>query len=322
MGNRPFGWCFIGAGRLAEKVAAQIVPSGRHRIVSVYTRRMERCREFAAKYGALACPAIQEALSAPGVDGVYVVTPHNDHYDSTKTALEAGKAVLCEKPITTDAGQARELFRLAREKNAYLAEAMWTWFAPTANRVKQWVDEGRFGELRQVTANYHANIRGRAGRITDPSRAGGALLDIGIYPITYFYRLFGKPVQVDCRGVLEGGIDLCEDVELTFSDGVRYAASISLKDDRGLEWLRMKGSEASVSIPWFHAANGAALRKGWRTLDRVKGSGGYLNEFDLVAGEIREGLAESRFVPSQATLDVMDILDECRRQMGLVYPFE
>lgn len=322
MDSKPFGWCFIGTGGLAEKVAAEITPSGQHRIVSVYTRRMERCREFAAQYGALACPTIREALSAPGVDGVYVVTPHTNHYESTKAALEVGKSVLCEKSITTDAEQARELFRLAREKNVYLAEAMWTWFAPTANRVKQWVDEGRFGKIRQVTASYHVNIRGRGGRVTDPNRAGGALLDIGIYPITYLYRLFGKPVQVECRGILEGGIDLCEDVELTFPGGARYTASVSLKDNRGLEWLRIKGTEASVSIPGFHAANGASLRKGWRTLDQVKGSGDYLNEFNLAAREIRDGLAESRFVPPQATLDVMDILDECRRQMGLVYPFE
>lgn len=322
MDNRPFGWCFIGTGRLAEKVAAEITPSGRHRIVSVYTRRMERCREFAAQYGALACQNIQEALSAPRVDGVYVVTPHTNHYESAKAALEAGKSVLCEKPIATDAGQGRELFRLAREKNAYLAEAMWTWFAPTANRVKQWMDEGRFGEIRQVTANYHANIRSRGGRVTDPNCAGGALLDIGIYPITYLYRLFGRPVQVECRGILEDGIDLCEDVELAFSGGARYTASVSLNDNQGMEWLRIKGSGASVAIPGFHAANGATLRKGWRTLDQVKGSGGYLNEFDLAAGEIRAGFSESRFVPAQATLDVMEILDECRRQMGLVYPFE
>lgn len=322
MDSRPFCWCFIGSGRLAERVAAEIIPSRRHRIVSVFTRRIERCREFAARYGALACSTIQEALSVPEVEGVYVVTPHNNHYESTKAALETGKNVLCEKPITTDTGQARELFRLAREKNAYLAEAMWTWFAPTANRVKEWVDEGRFGEIRQVLANYHINIRGRAGRVTDPNCAGGALLDIGIYPITYLYRLFGKPLQVECRGILADGIDLCEDVGLTFAGGVCCKASISLKDIKGLEWFRIQGSNASVSIPGFHAAGGAVLRQGWRRLDQVKGSGSYLNEFDLAVGEIREGLIGSRFVPPQATLDVMGILDECRHQMGLVYPFE
>lgn len=322
MDNRPFGWCFIGIGRLAEKVAAEITPSGRHRIVSAYTRRMERCREFGAKYGAKACAAVQEAVTAPGVDGVYVVTPHNNHYESAKAALEAGKSVLCEKPITTDAGQARELFRLAREKNIYLAEAMWTWFAPTANRVKQWVDEGRFGEIKKASASYHVNIRDRGGRVTDPNCAGGALLDLGIYPITYLYRLFGKPAQVECRGILEDGIDLCENVVLTFPGGARYTATVSLKDNEGLEWLRIEGSGASVAIPGFHAAGGAVLRRGQRTLDQVEGSGGYLNEFDLAAEEIREGRTESRLVPAQATLDVMEILDECRRQMGLVYPFE
>lgn len=320
--ENAFHWCFIGTGTLAGKVAKEITASGRHRIVSVYTRRMEKCRAFAEPYGALACAGAEEAITAPEVDGIYVVTPHSSHYEYVKLALELGKPVLCEKAFTTDAKQAEELIRLAEEKGVYLAEAMWTWFSPVAQQVKQWLDDGEFGEITKVVANYHMNSKGYAPRVTDPNRAGGALLDVGVYPITYLYRLFGKPTEVKCAGVLENGIDLSEDVTMVFPGGESYTASASIADYKGLERLKIVGTKASVSIPFFHMANKATLRRKDGKNQAFKGNGSMTNEFDRVAEEIRSGRTESRFVPHETTLDVMRIMDECRRQMGLVYPFE
>lgn len=317
-----FRWCFIGTGTLAAKVAKEITATGRHRIVSAYTRRMEKCRAFADQYGARACADAAEATAAPDVDGVYVVTPHSNHYEYVKLALELGKPVLCEKAFTTDAKQARELIELAEEKGIYLAEAMWTWFSPIAQQVKQWVTDGAFGEIQQVIANYHMNSRGYAPRVTDPNRAGGALLDVGVYPITYLYRLFGKPESVRCVGRLEKGIDLTEDVTMAFPGGAVYTASASIVDYKGLEKLKIVGTNASTSIRFFHFANKAVLRRKHGKNEIVRGDGSMTNEFDRAAEEIRAGLTESKFVPHQATLDVMEIMDECRRQMGLVYPFE
>lgn len=317
-----FNWCFIGAGRLAEKVAKQITRSGRHRVASVYARRPEQCQEFALPYGALSCASAAEAIAAPGVDAVYIVTPHSTHYEYAKLALELGKPVLCEKPFTTDAQQTEELIRLARSKGLYIAEAMWTWFAPAANQVKKWLDDGEFGALEEVKLTYRAALKGRGGRLTDPHRAGGALLDIGIYPITYLYRLFGNPVKVECIGELENGVDLWEDVAMTFSDGGRYVASASMVDLKGLERLSIRGTKASLSVLFYHNTSRIKLKRKQGGSKVFKGDGSLLNEFDLVAREIRKGLTESRYVPHGATLDVMRILDECRRQLGLVYPFE
>lgn len=317
-----FNWCFIGTGKLARGVAREITRSGRHRVVSVYTRRAERCREFARPYGALPCASATEAITAPGVDAVYIVTPHSTHYVYAKLALDLGKPVLCEKPFTTDARQTEELIRLARRKGLYIAEAMWTWFAPVANQVKNWLDSGEFGTLKEVRLTYHAAIKNGASRLTDPNRAGGALLDIGVYPITYLYRLFGNPVKVECVGKLENGVDLLEDVAMTFSDGGRYVASISMTDWKGLERMSIKGTKASLSVLFYHNASRIKLKRKQGRNEVFKGDGSMLNEFDLVASEIRRDLTESRYVPQQATLDVMLILDECRRQLGLVYPFE
>lgn len=317
-----FNWCFIGAGTLANIVAKEVLPSGRHRIAAVYTRNARKCRDFAGKYGGIAYDSAEAAISAPDVDGVYIVTPHTSHYQYAKLALSLGKPVLCEKPITVTAAEAAELFALAREKGVYLAEAMWTWFSPIAQKVKQWYDNGELGELYHAEARYHIDSRRYAGRCTDPNLAGGALLDVGIYPITYLYRLFGKPTDIRCAGRLEGGIDLCEDVAMTFPNGLTCTASVSMCDFRGLEKVYLDGSKGRVKYYFFHSAKRVKLiRKGGKN-EVFKADGGYLNEFDVVAGEIRDGLTQSPLVPPAATVDVMEILDECRRQMKLVYPFE
>ncbi len=132
-----FNWCFIGAGTLANIVAKEVLPSGRHRIAAVYTRNAQKCRDFAGKYGGTTCDSAEAAICAPDVDGVYIVTPHTSHYQYAKLALSLGKPVLCEKPITVTTAEAAELFALAEEKCVYLAEAMWTWFSPIAQKVKQ-----------------------------------------------------------------------------------------------------------------------------------------------------------------------------------------
>lgn len=322
MENEPFRWCFIGTGRLAHQVAAEITKSGRHEIVSAYSRRIESARQFASEFGDIAFDNAAEAIAADGVDGAYVVTPHSAHYEYVKKALELGKPVLCEKSFTTDAAQARELFVIAKKQGVYLAEAMWTWFSPIANKVKEWLDSGAFGEIEEVAANYHSDSRGYAARVTDPNLAGGALLDVGVYPITYLYRMFGKPEKVQCVGTLENGIDLKEDVTMHFPNGKAFIASASIVDDIGTEQFRLVGSKGEVSIPFFHSANEVTLQRKDGENESFIGDGSFLNEFDRVAEEIRMGRTESAFVPMQATVDVMDIMDECRKQMGLIYPFE
>ena len=317
-----FKWCFIGAGKLADKVARQVIASGGHELVSVYTRSIEKGRRFAEKHGCTAYDDAKAAMTAEGVQAVYVVTPHNSHYEYVKQAVELGIPVLCEKPFTTDAGQAEELFALARECGVYVAEAMWTWFSPIANQVKGWLDHGEFGEIERVKASYRVPLTMRGGRLTDPARAGGALLDIGVYPLTYFYRLFGTPTRVVCRGVVERGIDLEEEIDLTFANGKTCHASVSMRDPIPNERLTIIGSRATVDMKRFHGTDEVKLRRKDGEDESFTGDGSILNEFNLVANEILVGRTQSAYVPPTATVDVMRIMDECRRQMDLVYPFE
>lgn len=318
-----FRWCFIGLGDLAKTVAGQLNKSGRHEIVSCYTRNYDKAVAFAEKYGGAAYDTVEKAISDENVDGVYIVTPHNAHYRYVKTALELGKPVLCEKAFTVTAEETDELIALAREKNIYLCEAMWTWFSESANKTKEWIDNGKIGSVQGADFTYHVRTIDRKGRHTDPKRAGGALLDITVYPITYAYRLWGTPDEIESVGVIKEGIDHSEKIVFTYP-GFKVSISASVADFKGLEKMTIKGEKGEIKAPFYHCANGVTYKKSLFKKEKFKGKGpkfnSYLDEFDTVASEIRQGLTESRMVPLKATSDVMHILDEIRGQIGLEYP--
>lgn len=318
-----FRWCFIGSGSLAETVASQFKKSDRHEIVSVYSRRFESAEAFCKKYGATAYESPEEAICADGVEGVYIVTPHSSHYKYAEMALNSGKPVFCEKAFTVTADETKKLISLAREKNLYLCEAMWTWFSPAANMTKNWIDNNKIGKIISADFRYHIRTVGYKGRHTDPKRAGGALLDITVYPITYAYRLWGKPLKIESKGKLKNGIDLGEDLIFTYPDGFKVRISASINDSFGLERMRIKGDNGVIKAPFFHALNSVSCKKGLFIKETFKGDGpkinSYLDEFDAVADDIRSGRKESKMVPLQATADVMELLDIIRGQIGLEY---
>jgi predicted dehydrogenase len=318
-----FHWCFIGTGRLAHQVAKQITESGKHAVVSCYTRNYEKAKAFGEQFGAQAYEQVEDAITAKDVDGVYIVTPHNVHFKYAKLALELGKPVFCEKAFTVTAEETDALIALAREKNLYLAEAMWTWFSPAANQVKKWIDEEAIGRVQSADFTYHMMSLQYAPRVSDPKRAGGALLDITIYPITYAYRLWGMPVQIESRGVIENGIDVGEEVTLTFSCGATAHISASIADIKGWERMRIQGEDGIIHANEYHAHNKVTMKRNLQKKVVFRGPGprmnSYLDEFDQVAEDIRQGKKESAMVPLQVTSDVMHILDRIREQIGLQY---
>ncbi|MDR0883586.1 MAG: Gfo/Idh/MocA family oxidoreductase [Oscillospiraceae bacterium] len=316
--REKFNWAYIGAGGIARSTAKQILKTGQHRIVSVWNRNPQRAAEFGKKFGAVPCATIAQAVDRPDVQGVYIATTHNHHYAAARECLLLGKPVLVEKAFTVTRAQAQELVALAREKGVYLAEAMWTWYSPVARQVKAWC--GEIGEIKNIQISFCTRIPRSADRVYNPNTAGGALLDIGVYPLTYLYNLLGKPEHVTCKGTLRDGADVDEVVTLDYANGLRVPVTISLTRDIS-EKLIITGTQGEIRCPFFHCTNKATLVQG-RRKTRFKGDGGYGNEFSVVADEIRQGQTESRYVPLENTVEIMGILDECRRQMGLKYPFE
>ena len=200
---------------------------------------------------------------------------------------------------------------------------MWTWFSPAANQVKLWLMEDKLGKVTDANFTYHMKSVKYAPRVSDPKRAGGALLDITIYPITYAYRLWGYPVKIESSGTIENGIDYGEDVMLTFENGLTARISASIVDMKGLEKMTISGEKGKIQASFYHATNQVTYKKNIFHKEVFKGPGprinSYLDEFDAVAEDIRAGKLESKMVPLQATSDVMHILDRVRKQIGLEY---
>lgn len=315
-----FRWAYIGSGNIAESTARDIL-HGAHSIVSVYGRNEEKVRAFAQKYGAQSFTDFESAVSRADVDGVYIATPHTSHVDYAVRAMRLGKPVLCEKPVGVSVQDVDTLINTAKEENIYFCEAMWTWFSDVALTVKNWVQSGEIGSVKEVVINYAfpGVLMPKNSRVLMPETAGGALLDIGIYPITYCYNLFGYPKDIRCRGRLKNGIDIRETVTLQYDgfDCTLHMSLCTLKEN-----CIIKGTNGTVSLPaFFHMASKAVLKyENGRQV--FKGKTDYLTEFTRAAQEIRAGRKESAYIPFAATRNCMLILDECRRQLGLVYPFE
>ncbi|MBE6819121.1 MAG: Gfo/Idh/MocA family oxidoreductase [Ruminococcaceae bacterium] len=314
-----FNWAYIGCGSIAKKTAAEIV-RGPHRIVSVYSRNYEKAGKFAAAYGARAYTSFEEAVARDEVDGVYIATPHTSHVEYALGAMQCGKPVLCEKPVGVCFKDVEAVRTAAQQNGVYFAEAMWTWFCDPARKVKEWIDAGEIGEVKRIEI-FHAFpglLKAKTDRVLNPDTAGGALLDIGIYPITYCYNLLGYPEKIECEGIVKNGIDIGESITLTYAHTVCHLqTSFSvLKESCVIE-----GSEGSIELGFFHMANRAVLKKGGKKLV-FKAKTDYLSEFTRAAEEIRAGKKESAYVPLQSTEDCMKIMDDCRKQMGLRYPFE
>ena len=314
-----FKWIYIGSGSIAKKTALNI-ETGEHEIVAVYSRNKEKAQAFAEKHGAKAYDTAKEAIAHEGADAVYIATPHTSHKEYTLTALKAKMPVLCEKPVGISIGEVDEMLKCAKENDTYFAEAMWTWFSDVALTVKEWVQSDKIGKVKSVSINYGFStaLKPKDSRVINPMTAGGALLDIGIYPITYCYNLFGFPDEIVCKGTIQNGIDTDERITLHYGD-MKCKLHIAFKNIG--ESCVIHGTKGTIKLPLFHMAFAAKMKS--KSGNKVYlGKTDYLTEFTKVADEIRAGKKESDYIPFKATRDCMKIMDACRKQMGLVYPFE
>ena len=319
---KKFGWAFLGCGGIANITATELIKTKDNMIVSAWNRTPEKADKFVKKFGGTAYKTMEEAINAPGVDGVYIAVTADRHMDLMKLCIRHHKPVLCEKPFTVNEKQAKEVFELAKQEGVYVSEAMWTWHNDTAKQVKRWIQSNAVGNIQKVNCDYSfpmVKLPIQKPRHTSPEMIGGALLDIGVYCVRYCYELFGIPKEIICNGRLSGGIDLGEKVTLRY-DGFDCNLRIS-RDENDGERLEIVGDQGSISIPMFHMAHKAVL-KGKQKEKFHDYSLLYGKQFSEVAAEIRSGATEGIAISSQSTLDCLRILDTCREQMGLVYPCE
>ena len=327
MTDHPVRWGIIGPGNIARQFAKGLAGAPGASLVAIASRSPERAAAFAAEHGGRGCASAAALAVDPGVDAVYVATPHPQHHAAIRLCLEAGKAVLCEKPITVNAGQFAELVALARNRRAFLMEAMWTRFLPAMGRVRSWLAEGAIGEPRLVTADFGFRCGWNpASRLLDPAQAGGGLLDVGVYVLAFAAMVFGaKPERVSGFAHLgETGVDEQAALILGWSGGRLASLTCAVRTNTP-QTARIDGTEGSIEVPSFWRTTKASLRgAGGRaeTFEQPHRANGYEWQAIEVARCLAAGLTESPVMPLDESLAIQRSMDELRRQWGLKYPSE
>lgn len=325
MAERKVKWGIMGAGWISNKFAADLLHSPNAQIVAVASQSEEKAKKFAQQYGIdRAYGNYDEFVQDDEVEIVYIGTLHPMHKDGALRCLKAGKAVLCEKPFTMDAAEAEELIAVARENDTFLMEAMWTRYLPPIVETRKWIAEGYIGEVMALTANFSFNIGWKPEhRLLDKKLGGGALLDAGIYPISFASMVFGKqPERISSTAYIgETGVDE------RFSALFEYGNGKSAQVNGGVR-LRMVneayiyGSEGYIHLPDFLSSRKAYLYRDDAvsvTFEDKRSVHGYLFEAEEAMRCLREGRKESSIMPLEETRNIMQTLDALRKQWGLEY---
>lgn len=318
----------IGSGRIAVKFCETfkrgLVSGGR--ILAAASRDMKRAGEFAAANGiGRAYGSYDDLLLDREIDIVYIALTNEWHFPVCEKAIRAGKHILCEKPMTTNAPDARKLAALAKEKGVFLMEALWTRFLPAIEKAESWVKEGRIGNPRGVKATICARrTPAEYPRLFDPAKGGGALLDLGIYGLHFARHFAGSRALLECKAsrVLgESGVDITDAVILEYSGGFIAEVSCSI-DFFACNEAYISGENGFIRVePWFSAARGLELfssRPGDRTdplsAEKFSADAGFEFEIRRVMECIRGGKIESETVPLADTIEALEIIDK----IGLV----
>ncbi|WP_030379662.1 MULTISPECIES: Gfo/Idh/MocA family protein [unclassified Streptomyces] len=324
-------WGILATGGIAAAFTADLVDLPDAEVVAVASRSTESAKAFADRFGIGRAYGDWESLARDeDVDVVYVATPHAAHRAAAGLCLEAGRNVLCEKAFTLNLREAEELVALAKEHGGFLMEAMWMYCNPLVRRLKALVDDGAIGEVRTVQADFGlAGPFPPAHRLRDPAQGGGALLDLGVYPVSFAQLLLGEPTGITSRAVLsEEGVDLQTGSLFTWDSGALASLHCSINGGTAVV-ASVTGSKGRIDIPsgFFHPERFVLHRDGRDpeefTADPADGPRtSFRHEAREVMRALRAGEKESPLVPLEGTLAIMRTLDTIRAQIGVRYPGE
>ncbi|GHF26695.1 Gfo/Idh/MocA family protein [Pseudolysinimonas yzui] len=324
MTNKGLRWGILGAGWIA---GMQVSDMQRHgfTITAVGARDLAKAQAFAAEFGiSTAYGSYQELAADPNVDAIYVATVHPAHAASARIALESGKHVLVEKPFTMDAAEARELVDLAASKNLVVLEAMWTRWLPHMVRIREILAEGLLGDVRTVLAD-HDQKNEHVERMHKPELGGGALLDLGIYPVSFAWDVFGAPDTVIAHATMTAaGVDRETAVILGYPSGA-HAVLHTQMSGTGPNRAAIVGTDGRIEIDsvWYNQVAFTRYDRDGQVVERFdeRAEGRGMN---FQAAELERIVASGKLagdiLPPSETVAIMETLDEIRRQIGLTYP--
>ena len=321
----------LGAGNIARSMAAALRGlKERGEEIEPYAvgaRDLSRAEAFAKEQGfEKAYGSYEELVSDPQVDLVYVATPHSHHYEHVRLAVEHGKNVLCEKAFTMNAAQAEELFALAGEKNVLLTEAIWPRYMPSRQMILDLIGSGVIGQVTSLSANLGYPLT-HVERMTKPELCGGALLDLGVYPINFACMAFeGKISSVSSSCVKwETGVDAQNSMTLNFADGrmaVLYSSFLVQSDRLGV----INGDKGYIEVQNINNPEEIRIfdlnRTCIRTIPVPEQINGYEYEVLACKEALENGWTECPQMPHAETVRMMKLMDSMRKSWGVVYPME
>lgn len=317
----------LGAGDIAHTIAFTISQMKDVNMYAIASRSMEKAMQYKEKYGMeKAYDSYEELAKDSEIDVIYIATPHSFHYEQAKMCLEHGKHVLCEKAFTANEAQAKELICLSEEKGLFLGEAMWTRFMPMTKKLVQLLEEKIIGDVTFMTANLNFPMLQKE-RLVNPKLAGGALLDVGIYPLTIASIVMGDDIEdIQAVGILtDKGVDKIGQYTIQYKNGRiadLNAGMCSFSDGNAViygtkGYILVEGVNCLRSIKVFDS--------NWnmiKSIEQEEQISGYEYEVEACVEAIKNGKTECLEMPHSQTLYMMKLMDKIRQKMGVIYPFE
>lgn len=319
-------WGIMATGGIAHQMVQSLVDCNEAEVVAVASRSLDRAEQFGSTWNIPRRYESYQALAADSnVDVIYIATPPAFHYDNMLTCLKHGKHILCEKPFTLTAKDADEIFAVAKQKNLFVMEAMWMAFFPAISQAKQWVSEGQVGEIRSIQADFSINVPyDPQHRLYDPKLGGGALLDLGIYPLTFAILFLGFPKKYTSDAQLaDTGVDVLDALVLSYENQAMASLICGIVANKPKEaWI--VGTEGYIKVhDVFFRPNKLTLCKhGAEPIEHEipYDSNGYIHEVREVHDCLRAGRLQSDTVSWEHTLKVTELMESIRKQWGVVYP--
>jgi predicted dehydrogenase len=317
----PIRWGILATGRIAESFAGDLALVDGNELAAVGSRRPDAARSFADRFGAARAHGSYEELAAdPEIDVIYVATPHSRHLEDVMLCFEAGKGVLCEKALTMNLADAETLVAEARSRGLFFAEAMWMRANPNIRRIAALASDGTLGTVGQVRAELGFVGPASTTRLWDPSLGASALLDVGIYPLTFAHLILGEPVGIAAGGIRsEHGIDVSGGATLTYANGA--VASIAWTQmARSDNRASVAGDAGLIEVPArFHHPT---MFTHWHddqldTISEPVTGRGYAHEIEEVAACLRAGATESAVLPLDETVSIMRQIETILEQLGV-----
>ena len=321
-------WGILGTGWIADLFVKDLLLTG-HQVAAVGSRTPESAKRFASRHGIAKAHGSYQGLAAdPNVDIIYVATPHPLHAQNATMALEGGKHVLIEKPFTINAIEARQVVDLARAKNLVVLEAMWTRFLPHMLRIRDIVASGALGKVYSVIADHTRDLPDDpAHRLNAMELGGGALLDLGIYPISFAWDILGKPEEIMSMARFKATGADAEVATIFRHAGGALSTSISSSDNGGPNIATILGTQARIDIDttWYMPTSFRVIDRQDKVIEtyvsKVPGRG-MQYQADEIERLVAAGKLAGEILPAEESVAIMGTLDTIRAQIGLKYPSE